>query len=281
MFSGSSSLDLIKGNYDLSRRSKLYTLPGLSFREYLQFNTDHHFLSVSFKELLENKDNLLKEVTYVSALKGHFKNYLRQGFYPFFHDDPTSYYQKILTVIDKTIYEDIVNFYSLKTVNLEHFKKILLFLTTIPPGEMTIHNLAKNLSIDDKTVQNYLTILQDTGLIQMVYPYEGGNQGLRKPAKLFLSNTNLQYALNSHAGPETELGTIRELFFIQSIKSSNLEIFHSKQGDYQIESYLFEIGGKNKNRSQFKGIKDVFLVKDDILMPQKHTLPLFYFGFLY
>src|SRR3990172_4974331 len=38
IFSGSSSIDLIKGRYDLSRRVVLYRLPGLSFREYLLFN---------------------------------------------------------------------------------------------------------------------------------------------------------------------------------------------------------------------------------------------------
>src|SRR3990167_3504681 len=40
IFSGSSSLDIIKGSYDLSRRTKMYHLPGLSFREYLNFNKE-------------------------------------------------------------------------------------------------------------------------------------------------------------------------------------------------------------------------------------------------
>ena len=38
VFSGNSSLDLVKGSYDLSRRSKLYHLAGMSFREYLNFH---------------------------------------------------------------------------------------------------------------------------------------------------------------------------------------------------------------------------------------------------
>ncbi len=44
------------------------------------------------------------------------------------------------------------------------------------------------------------------------------------------------------------LGTVRELAFIQATKNAGLDVFHSKQGDYQIDQFTFEIGGKNKNR---------------------------------
>ena len=48
IFSGSSSLDLIKGSHDLSRRAKLYHLPGMSFREYLNFRTNSKFTKIRF-----------------------------------------------------------------------------------------------------------------------------------------------------------------------------------------------------------------------------------------
>jgi predicted AAA+ superfamily ATPase len=38
VFSGSSSLDLVKVAYDLSRRGVIYRIGGLSFREYLLFH---------------------------------------------------------------------------------------------------------------------------------------------------------------------------------------------------------------------------------------------------
>ena len=69
----------------------------------------------------------------------------------------------------KTIFEDISNFYSLKTENLTCFKKILYFLVTIPPGQINIHNLAKNIKLDDKTILNYIRILQETGLVNIVF----------------------------------------------------------------------------------------------------------------
>lgn len=281
IFSGSSSLDLVKGTYDLSRRAKLYFLPGLSFREYLNFETDSSHQAILFTDLLKNTRAYDTMLSNIPKIKGHFQKYLQQGFYPFYIEDKLSYYEKILQIIDKTIYEDIANFYNLKTVNLQHFKKMLNFLASIQPGNMNVHSLSKNLSIDDKTVTQYLVSLEETGLINLIYPDGRGNVILRRPEKIFLNNTNLQYALEGNIGSPIEIGTIRELFFVQATKNANLAIFHNKTGDFQINELIFEIGGKNKTRRQVKGDESAFLVKDDILISRQKEIPLLYFGFLY
>jgi len=281
VFSGSSSLDLVRGGYDLSRRAKFYHLPGLSFREYLNFETDSTYQPIPFMGLITETKKQDLILASAPKIKGYFQKYLQQGFYPFYAENPLSYYEKILQIIDKTIYEDIANFYNLKTINLQHFRKLLNFLVSIPPGSCSVHNLAKNLSIDDKTASNYLMNLDETGLVKLIYPQEGGNVGLRRPEKIFLDNTNLQYALEGRLGVTIELGAVRELFFIQMVKNAGMEVFHNKKGDYQIQKYLFEIGGKNKTRAQLKGESDTFLVKDDILVSQRGEIPLMYFGFLY
>lgn len=281
IFSGSSSLDLVKGTYDLSRRAKLHYLPGLSFREYLNFETNSAEKTIQFSDLIKNSRSLDSVIPHIPKIKGHFQKYIQQGFYPFYNEDKLSYYEKLLQIIDKTVYEDIANFYNLKTINLQHFKKILIFLASIPPGNVNVHNIGKNLSVDDKTVTHYLTNLEDTGLINLVYPSGNGNVILRRPEKIFLNNTNLQYALEGHLGSTMEIGTIRELFFIQATKNAGLEIFNGKKGYYQIKDFIFEIGGKNKTHTQIKGETSAFLVKDDILISKTKEIPLIYFGFLY
>lgn len=280
-FSGSSSLDLVKGGYDLSRRVNNYYLPGLSFREYLNFSFGNQYQPYTFDELINNYIKMNQEISNTPGLLGHYHNYLKQGFYPFLAEDPLSYYQRLLRVIDKTIYEDVSNFYNMKTNNLRHLSKILNYLATIPPGDISTYNLGKNLSIDDKTAGNYLNMLKETGLVEIIYPRETGNQGLRKPEKVFLNNTNLHYALSSHITSNVILGTVRELAFIQATKNAGLDVFHSKQGDYQIDRFTFEIGGKNKNKKQLRGVEHAFIVKDDTVMAIHGMLPLVFFGFLY
>lgn len=281
IFSGSSSLDLVKGGYDLSRRLKTYHLVGLSFREYLNLTLQTNFQPSLLQNLIDHASVLDSEISVIPGIKGHFQNYLRYGYYPFYHEDPLSYYEKILSVINKTIFEDIANFYSLNTVNLQIFLKILNFLSHIEPGDVNVHNIGKNLAVDDKTIMNYLQNLQDAGLIQMIYSAATGNVALRRPQKIFLDNTNLQYAIVGTVTHQIKIGSVRELFFVQSVSNAGHEVYHSKKGDYVIDEVVYEIGGKNKTDEQVKGVQKAILVKDDQLIARRNEIPLLYFGFLY
>ena len=282
VFSGSSMLDLIEGSHDLSRRAKLYRLHGLSFREYLNFSLDLHLPPISFKEILENTVASLAQLKDVERIIPRFEQYSEKGYYPFVFEDPDSYYEKVSRVIEKTIFEDIANYYNLKTPNLNYFKKLLTYLASIPPGDLNVNNLAKHLGIDHKTVEHYISILASVGLVREMRPYEGGGPGLRKPSKILLNNTNLIHTMQQYLGQQPSKGMERELFFVQSLQNADVEVFYSKQADYRTRDTVFEIGGKNKTRVQLQGVKESsYLVKSDILHPLKGEIPLFLFGFLY
>jgi predicted AAA+ superfamily ATPase len=280
MFSGSSSIDLVKGVYDLSRRAILKHLQGLSFREYLNFTTDSEHETILPKNILAHYQDLDRKFLSIEQLKRHFNLYLERGFYPFVLTDEEEYYQRINQIIEKTIYEDIANLYKLKTENLHFLRKILSYLATIPPGKVNTNNLAKNLGVDNKTAFHYLSILEEVGLVHLIYPRAAGNQLLRKVEKIFLNNTTLHYALNEQLSNSIDKGTIRELFFIQSLRNSGIEVFYNKQGDFLAMDTIFEMGGKNKTNHQIRGTSGL-LIKDDILSSTKGTIPLYYWGFCY
>ena len=73
------------------------------------------------------------------------------------------------------------------------------------------------------------------------------------------------------------------LYFINSLKAAGLYPNYNKLiGDFKVKDYFFEIGGKSKTRKQIKNdLKNSFLVKDDILMADNISIPLYLFGFLY
>jgi predicted AAA+ superfamily ATPase len=281
VFSGSSSIDLVKGSYDLSRRAKLHTLYGLSFREYLNFYQGLAQPKISFDNLINDSDEIANTLSKLPMLLGHFQSYLAHGYYPYYQEDTQGFYDKIHQSVDKSVYQDIANFYKLKTQNLIYFKRILNFLATIPPGEFSVNNLARNLQIDNKTAQFYLEILAEIMLIRVITAEEGGNKLLRLPMKVFIDNTTLLTALNNYLGENLAVGTVRELFFLQSIANANLSVFYSAMGDYTVKNYYFEIGGKHKTHRQLKGKENAFVIRDGILHPSHNTLPLYFFGFLY
>ena len=58
VFTGSSILDIYKGNADLSRRALSYFLPGLSFREYIMLSKGIQILPYSLQDILNHKVEL-------------------------------------------------------------------------------------------------------------------------------------------------------------------------------------------------------------------------------
>lgn len=282
VFSGSSSIDLIEGTYDLSRRAKLLYLPGLSFREYLNFKTGSQFEAVDFQELVDTHQKIATRLSSLATISQHFKEYIEFGYYPIVFENRDDLYQALANVIEKTIYDDIASFYNLKTENLSHFKRIINFLATIPPGKVNSNNIAKNLHIDNKTAAHYLEILSRSGMIRVLFASAHGNQILRKPEKIYLDNTTLLSAVNVLLSTKSDLGTARELVFLQLMDGAKLPVFYSEIGDFAINEIVFEIGGKNKTGQQLKecdGKKIV--VKDNILIGTKNEIPLYLFGFLY
>lgn len=83
----------------------------------------------------------------------------------------------------------------------------------------------------------------------------------------------------SVSGNQVEIGTIRETFFLQNL-IDNHTISLPEKGDILVDNtFLFEIGGKNKQ--QIANIKNAFLIKDDIKIGFQNTIPLWLFGLLY
>jgi predicted AAA+ superfamily ATPase len=282
VFSGSSSIDLIHGSYDLSRRGVIYRIKGLSFREYLWFCGVVKEKPITINELIEDRAKIEQLLSCIPKIRGYFKEYLQYGYYPFFNEDIESYNEKLFRIVEKTIYEDIANYYKLKTENLVYFKKIIAYIGTIPPGKLNRNNIAKNIGLDNKTIQTYLSIMEDTGLVTLIANEKTQSTILKSIEKIYLDNPNLYQSIMNETGFETNIGSVREIFFINMIRNSGGKIFYSSIGDFVSEGYYFEIGGKNKKSTQIKEVIDkAYLVKDDIIFGSKHEIPLYLFGFLY
>ncbi|GJM07434.1 MAG: ATPase [marine bacterium B5-7] len=281
VFSGSSSIDIVKGSYDLSRRALLHHLPGLSFREYIHLKTGSEIPKINFSDLLSHEANAKLSLVSTPGIKGLFTDYLNRGYYPFSIEDQAYFKEKLANVIHKMVFEDIANFYQLKTENLIVFKKILNFLASIPPGKTSTYSLAKNLSMNDRTIHQYLVILEEIGLIHLLTADGTANQQLRKPEKVLLSNTNLLHLLSTERDTANFRGMQREIFFLGAIKPAGLEAYYDKFGDYRVNDITFEIGGKNKTRTQIQDLEHAFIVKDDAVVSYPGSIPLMFFGFLY
>ena len=283
IFSGSSSLNLVKGKYDLSRRGVIYNLGGFSFREYLSFEKGIDIKKFNLNKLIKNYQKISVDLMEIENVLKSFNEYLIAGYYPFFKETGNwqLYFQQINNVIDKIIYEDIASSYSLKTRNLIAFKQILCFLATISPGEINVNKLANSLGKNHATISEYLNILEEASLIRFLSSGKAGHSLARRPKKVFLDNTNLMEAVNNNLGRAANKGTMRELFVLNQLQNAGYAPAYTSRGDLLVDGYTFEIGGKNKDRKQIKNIKKSYLVLDDIIVADKGKIPLYLFGFFY
>lgn len=271
IFTGSSVLDIIDGVADLSRRVLHYTMYGLSFREYLGL---FHHISVpkySLEEILDGKAHIEGMLHPLPA----FREYLSEGYYPFAIEG--DFPLRMQNVITKTIESDIAQYAGLRATTAKKLKKMLAVISGLAPYKPNADNLALEIGISRNSVQDYLSLLERAQLIGQLRDDTGGIRGLGKVEKVYIDNPSLMRVLS---GGKTDVGNMRETFFYNQMRVKN-DVISSRQSDFKIEEYTFEVGGRKKGKKQIEDIPDSFIVKDDIEFAQGNVIPLWAFGLNY
>ena len=276
IFSGSSALHLDKA--DLSRRVLKYTLPTLSFREFIEMETSHKFPKLTLEDILSNHTKYSQDIiSKIKPLK-YFKDYFEYGYYPFYLEDKQSVKMKLSEAINKTIDIDLLKIYNIEPKKIRNIKKILTMLCTSVPYKPNITTLASAVEVDPKTLYIYLEALQKGKIIRMVSANARGESIIKKPEKIYLDNPNMFKVLCQ----TPDAGTLRECYFSGMLQNTQQSITASKKGDFLIdEKYTIEVGGKNKTYKQIKDIENSYIVSDDIEIGIGNKIPLYLFGFLY
>lgn len=277
IFSGSSALKLEHSKADLSRRAVLHRVNGMSFREFIEYETGMKFDSYMLADILDNHIEIAFALNERMKPFEYLEKYLRYGYYPFYKQNINMYNQKLLEIINVVLESDLPMIFNIEPKNIFKLKKLLSLLCESKPYELNISRLSSKIEINRNTLYSYLHYLEAGSLTKMVKQVAKGNAILSKPEKLYLNNTNLNFSYCD----SSDKGTIREQFFVNQISSQH-KINYSKIGDFLVdEKYLFEIGGKSKTFEQIKDVDNSFVVADDIEIGSGHKIPLWLFGFLY
>ncbi len=278
VFTSSSILEIYKGEADLSRRLVSYNLPELSLREFIQLEKGIKLPVVAFSEILENHVSIAAEILTQVAPIPEFLAYQKFGAYPFFKEGKEKFLEKLKRTVQLTIELDLNAVENLDYDTIFKLKRLIRLISTSVPFTPNVSELSRKSGISRPTLLRSLELLERANIIQTFHKPNTEIGALTKPEKIYLANTNLLYAL---AEENVNTGTVRETFFanqVRQIATVNL----AEKGDFWVdEKWTFEIGGKNKTSSQIKDQPDAFLVKDDIEIGLKNTIPLWLFGFLY
>ncbi len=278
VFTGSSMLQINSSKADLSRRVAYYKMPGMSFREYVNFRLGKSYPIVTIDEILRSHTD------FALSLKSDFKplvffqDYLKHGYFPFYSEYKKTFYQRIEEIINTTIDVDIMYMKGLNTGGLLKMKQLLYVIAQTVPFKPNIVKLSERIGVNRNTLLSYIKHLEDAGIINSLYASSRGISILQKPEKIYLENTCFNYAL---CLKEPEAGTLRETFFLSHLKEKHMATY-TERGDFIIdEKICFEVGGKNKGMKQISGVSNSYIAADDIDLGIDKKIPLWIFGFLY
>jgi predicted AAA+ superfamily ATPase len=278
VFTGSSMLEIYKGDADLSRRAVHYTLNGLSFREFLLLEKGIDFPVWTLNDLLENHIAIASQINEKIKPIPFFQQYLIAGFYPYYKEDSEIYAERLRHTVNVILETDLPAVENIEIHTIKKIKQLLYIIAQRVPFVPNIKGLSETMEISRKSLLNYLLFLEKAQLVALLQQDGSGIRTLAKPEKIYLNNTNLAYALESE---KPDIGNIRETFFYNQLRVIS-SVSCSNRADFTVDNkYVFEVGGKNKGHEQIVGLENAYLALDNLEYGFKNKIPLWLFGFLY
>lgn len=279
VFSGSSIIDILQQNADLSRRAVQYELSGLSYREYLEFNNLLKTQPISLPDLVSNHTILAAELAHQFKPLQHLNEYLNLGYYPFFAENRNTYTIRVEQLIKMITETDLRFIDGFDPANTRKIYQLLYILAVNVPFKPNVSKLSEKIGLHRNTLVQYLHYLDRARLVNSLTAAGRSISTLQKPDKIYLENTNLQYAL----APQTaNRGTLRETFMMNQLVNAHHTVTLPKTGDFLVDDiYTLEVGGRDKTATQLKNTSNCLVVADDIETGLLNKVPLWLFGFLY
>ena len=270
-FTGSSILDITKGEADLSRRAAIFQMQGLSFGEYLRLFRQVEAPVLTLEQILAHE----AQIPGIRHPLPLFAEYLRIGYYPF-ADDPD--FTLILNqIVGHTMEVDIPQYASMNPSTGRKLKKLLAVIAQSVPFKPVMDSLSTVIGVSRNILPDYFLFMEMAGMIGQLRDDTGGIRGVGKVEKVYLDNTNLAYVLG---GAATDVGNLRETFFYNQMRVTT-DVISSRISDFEIEGKTFEVGGMRKGKKQIADAAEGYVVKDDIEYGAGNIIPLWAFGLTY
>lgn len=275
---GSSILDIRKGQADLSRRSSIYHLSGLSFREFLHLETGLELDSILLDNLLGHHQDIASHITDLTAPLPLFSEFLKYGYYPFYKEGKETFGQKLVETVNLVLELDIGPWDQINHSTIRHMKKLLYIISQSVPFTPNISQLAEKIGISRNTLLKLLDSLHQAGLIALLRRSSKGMSYLQKPEKIYLQNPTVAYHLS---GDHPNIGNLRETFFYSQLQAVH-QVSAPRYGDFLVDDrYIFEVGGPSKTYQQISGLPNAYIAADQIKSGTGDKIPLWLFGLLY
>ena len=277
VYTSSSLLMMDNAKVDLSRRQSTYTLYGMSFREYLEFEGILRLEAIPLEGLLERHVQHAMQIVKEIKVASHFENYLAHGYYPYYREAGDDFPSRLRETVSVVIENDLPSVEKMSFETLQKVKKLVMIISERVPFEPNMSELWHQLVTNNDLGLRMLYALDRSQILMLLTSKAKNYKFLYKPDKIFLGNPNLMHVLCPHV----HKGNERETYFCSQLSVLH-DVKHPLKGDFLVDDrYLFEVGGRRKSFEQIADVPDSFLAVDDTEVGLGNRIPLWMFGFTY
>jgi predicted AAA+ superfamily ATPase len=261
--SGSQAFHLMKGiSESLSGRVAVLELSGLSMREIYGDDFDKPFIPTMHYLLDRKKTNV--DAQRMRSLW----QIIHRGSYPELQDsvkDWNGFYSNYLkTYLERDLRE-------LSAVqDLDVFRRFMVSVAARTGEILNYSNIADEIGRDVKTIKNWISLLETSGIIYLLEPYSANilKRAIKSP-KLYMRDTGLTCYLTRWLTPETlENGAFRGHIFETFVISEILKSYVNCGIDYRYHVSYYR--GRDKQTDKATGIKSESEI--DLIIEENGTL---------
>lgn len=273
IFSASPVLRVLEGNHELKDLAKVYHLEGLSFREYLNYQTGLNFSRYTLQEILTGHRSIAQKIIQEVKPLAYFNDYLKDGFYPYFLDNKGFYSETLLKHINLALEIDVTYLNQIDLQYLAKLRKLLQIVASQAPFSPNVSKISADVQTSRATIMNYLRYMKNARIINLLFS-NGNEDEIKKPDLVYLHNTNLMYVIDPG---NISNKILRQTFFYNQVGYQH-QIKSSGKADFKVNDlYHFNVGGKYTLPAE----EGYFAAADMIEVGEGNTIPLWLFGFLY
>lgn len=273
VFTGSPVMRLKDENHELNGIVKSYNLRGFSFREYIQIVTGKKLPKFTLEQIIENHQEIARNITQMISPKDYFLAYLHHGYYPFFLAKG-NYSENLLKNMNMMIEVDILHIKQIELKYLAKIKQMFYLLTTNGYNVPNISQLSQELGMSRATIVHYIKYLMEARLVNMIYARN--EEFPKKPARILLHNTNLMYSFYPQNFDNQDL---EETFFCNAVwKDHTVNKCGSTICTFLLDNkYEFRI---SEHFSKLKSQSKTYYAVNQCEVGEGNQIPLWLFGFL-
>lgn len=237
LLTGSQAFHLMKNvTQSLAGRASIIQMEPLGLDEIMQRETEIYIPTQNRTCLYQNDNPLDVKEIFQLICKGMYPELYRS------EKEINDYYENyVSTYVDR----DITEFINVK--DKIKFHDFLEYLAAMTSQQVNAADLGRRLGISGKTIQNWLSILEATGLIYFLQPYNDHSIAKRivRTSKMYFSDTGLATFLIKMNHPETlRISNLSGAFFETFVVNEIRKTFLNNKQPFQ--AYYYRDNNQNE-----------------------------------